>query len=208
MKYIKQIPETDKGLSEKLKLEGWTRLRGPNNLLQAILLSLPFMLINALISLAIIYFLDPSFKRSVNNLLNNPEIDIKISGSFVSLILYISIFIVFIIIHELLHALFIPNIFKSDRTSWGTNGISAFVYTREIIKKGRYLLITIMPFILLSMVLPLILKFLGFLTPFGIFLILINSLASSVDCLNTFIILFQVPKNSYLQSNGFETYFK
>jgi hypothetical protein len=43
---------------------------------------------------------------------------------------------------------------------------------------------------------------------FIMFLIIVNAMASSVDILNLFLILFQAPQNSYILNNGFETYVK
>jgi hypothetical protein len=115
---------------------------------------------------------------------------------------------VFNVIHEFLHACFIPNVLKSDKTYWGYNGFIGFVYTTEKIKKGRYLIISIMPFILLSVLLPFILNILGWLNGYTIFLCLINAVGSCVDCLNICLVAIQVPKGSYIVSNGLETYFK
>jgi len=65
-----------------------------------------------------------------------------------------------------------------------------------------------MPFILLSIVLPFILKLLGLLNGFTIALCVINAIGSSVDCFNILLILNQAPKDSYIVNNGTETYFK
>ncbi|MGV8906228.1 MAG: DUF3267 domain-containing protein, partial [Acetobacterium sp.] len=110
--------------------------------------------------------------------------------------------------HEFLHACFIPNVLKSDKIYWGINGFFGFVFTTEKIKKGRFLIISIMPFILLSVILPLILNILGLLNGYIILLCLINAMGSSVDCLNMCLIAIQVPNGSHIMNNGFETYFK
>lgn len=164
MKYINKIPEADKQVSENLMSEGWIKLKAQSNLLKAILLSIPFMIINTIIILIIVYFLYSPLRE----FLNNPVIDIRISSTFTSL-MYIVIFLMFIFLHELLHALLIQDVFKSDKTYWGTDGVSAFVYTTEVIKKSRYLLITITPFIILSIILSFISDALGLLRPFTAF---------------------------------------
>jgi len=111
-------------------------------------------------------------------------------------------------IHEFLHACFIPNVLKSDKTHWGINGIYGFVSTTEMIKKGRFLLISIMPFFLLSILLPFVLHVVGFLNGYTILLCLINATGSCVDCLNMCLVAIQVPNGANIINNGFETYFK
>lgn len=203
MKYIKNLPSTDKKISEELILDGWARLKEPSSITKTILFSFPLMIINGIIAMTISFYLHPDMK----NILNRNTFSISIKLDLVSL-LYIGIFILFMIIHEFIHGIFIPNGLKSDKVYWAINGVFAFVYTTEIIKKSRYIIISIMPFILLSIVLPFILKLLGLLNGFTISLSLINAMGSSVDCLNILLILKQVPKDSYIVSNGMETYFK
>ncbi|WP_246055223.1 DUF3267 domain-containing protein [Pseudalkalibacillus caeni] len=113
-----------------------------------------------------------------------------------------------VVIHELLHLVFIPDFLKSKSTSVGLTIFGGFVYTEEEISKPRYILVTIAPFIILSVALPLFLGGLGWLTPTLKFVILLNALASSVDILNLIILLTQVPKNGKLRSNGMKTYWK
>lgn len=203
MKYIKKMPAIDKELSKKLVLDGWKKLREPSNLVMAILLSLPLMIISGIVSIAISIYLYPSLKEILSK--NTFSINIKIN---LITVVYIIIFLVFMAAHEFIHAFCIPNGLKSEKVYWGINSLFAFVYTTEKIKKNRYLVITIMPFILLSILLPFILKILGLLNGFTIFLCLVNSMGSSVDLLNVILILTQVPKGSYIVSNGSETYFK
>lgn len=57
MKYVKKIPLTDKELSKKLVSEGWTKLKEPPNLVIATLLSLPFIFINGIIFMTIVFYL-------------------------------------------------------------------------------------------------------------------------------------------------------
>jgi hypothetical protein len=82
------------------------------------------------------------------------------------------------------------------------------VLTEEEILKSRYIWITIAPFMIISIILPLILGGLGLLTPTLKFLIILNSMASSVDMLNLLLIIKQVSKNAILKSNGPYTYWK
>lgn len=203
MKYIRKIPSTDKELSEKLLLDGWKKLKEPSNLAMAILSSVPFMIINSIISIGIALYLYAPLRKILN--IDTFNIIIRFD---INTLIYIVIFLIFMGIHEFIHAICIPNALKSQKVFWGINGIAAFVYTTEIIKKGRYLIITIIPFLVLSIVLPFLLKEIGLLNYFTIFLCFVNAIGSSVDLLNFTLILFQVPRNSYIISNGFETFFK
>jgi len=204
MKYVKKIPPTDKELSNKLLLYGWKKLKEPSNLLTATLLSIPFMFINGFISMAIAFYLYPPLKEV---LISKKEFSITFTVDLFTLI-YVVIILVFMVIHEFLHACFIPNMLKSDKTFWGINGLCGFVCTTEKIKKNRFLVISIMPLILVSVILPFILNILGLLNGLTIFLCLINAMGSCVDCLNICIVATQVPSGAYIVNNGFETYFK
>ena len=111
------------------------------------------------------------------------------------------------ILHELLHAVFIPGFLKSGKTFFGFNGLFGFVFTTESIKKARFLIISVMPFIILSIVLPIVLNAFQLLNGFTVFLCLVNAAGSCVDFLNVALILFQVPDGNIIVSNGFETYY-
>ncbi|MDS1004483.1 DUF3267 domain-containing protein [Clostridium sporogenes] len=203
MRYTKKMPCTDKELSKKLISQGWTKLKEPNNLAIAILMSIPFMIINALISIFISYHLFNPLKEFLIS-----EKGFKLQFTIKpSIFVYIIIIFLFMTIHEFIHAFFIPNVLKSDKTYWGINAFCGFVFTTEKIKKVRFIIISIMPFILLSIILPFILNILGWLNWFTVLLCLINSMGSSVDLLNICLVAIQVPKGSYIINNGFETYF-
>jgi len=108
----------------------------------------------------------------------------------------------------LIHAVLIPSFKKSKNTYFGIRPWGGFVYTTEKLGKSRFLLITLAPFIILSVILPVILGLLNLLNGIVVFLILLNAFASSVDMLNAFLILVQVPNGSTIVNNGFETYYK
>ena len=198
------MPSTDKGLSERLKTDAWEKLKEPSNLGIAILLSVPFIFINGAISMIIAFYLYPPMGEFLNNE-QGFNITFKID---LSVILLVFAILIFMAIHEFLHACFIPNVLKSDKTYWGINGILGFVFTTEKIKKGRYLLISIMPFFMLSILLPFVLYVLGLLNGYIVFLCLINAMGSCVDCMTMCLVTVQVPNGAYIINNGFETYFK
>ena len=204
MKYIKKMPSTDKALSANLVSEGWKKIKEPSSLITATLFSIPFMLINFIITLTIVTYLYPPIQEFLS-LSDGFKFTLSIN---LFTLLYIISILLFMTIHEFLHAAFIPNMIKSEKTFWGINGIYGFVFTTEKIKKGRFIIISLMPFILLSLVLPFILSILGWLNGYTILLCLINAGGSCVDCLNTVLIVTQVPNGSYIVNNGFETYYK
>lgn len=204
MRYLKKIPSTDKELSNKLISDGWKKLKEPSNLNISILLSIPFILINGAISMIISFYLHPSLKELFTS---EHGLSISFTINLFSLI-YVAMILMSATIHEFIHACFIPNAFKSNEVYLGINSFFGFVYTTEKIQKNRFLIISIMPFILLSVILPFILNFFGLLNGFTIFLCLLNAMGSCVDCLNMCLVTSQVPKNSYIVSNGSETYFK
>ncbi len=204
MRYIKKIPPKDENFSNILISNGWKKIKEPPNLVMATLLSIPFMIINGIISIIIAFYLYTPLKELLNS---NPGFGITFTLDLVTL-LYVVIIFLFMTIHEFIHACFIPNVLKSDKTYWGINGFFGFVCTTEKIKKSRYIIISIMPLILLSIILPFILNIFGLLNWFTLFLCLINSMGSCVDCLNVCIVGIQVPNGSYIVNNGSETYFK
>lgn len=204
MRYVKKMPSTDKELSNKLMSDGWTRLKEPPSLVMATLLSVPFMLVNGAISIIIAIYLYPPLKDFLNS---GEGFSLAFTVNLLALT-YVPVIFIFMAIHEFLHACFIPNVLKSDKTFWGINGFFGFVSTTEKIKKGRFLIASVMPFILLSVIMPFILNILGWLNAFTIFLCLLNAMGSCVDCLNMCLVAVQVPNDSYIVNNGFETYFK
>ncbi|MDI2882308.1 metalloprotease family protein [Clostridioides difficile] len=73
--------------------------------------------------------------------------------------------------------------------------------------KCRFLIVSIMPFVLLSIILSILLNILGVISEYTILLCLINALGSCVDLLNICLISIQVPSKYYIKINRFETYF-
>ncbi|MBZ0310951.1 MULTISPECIES: DUF3267 domain-containing protein [Clostridium] len=203
MKYIKKIPPTDSDFSNMLISTGWKKIKEPSNLNEAILQSIPFMIINGIIFIVIAYCIYPPIEEFINS---KNSISITLNINIMTLI-YIAITILFMTIHELIHACFIPDFLKSDKTYWGINVLFGFVCTTEKIKKSRYIIISIMPFILLSIIFPLILSTFGLLNEFILFLCLLNAMGSCIDFLNIWNILRQAPNGSYIVNNGGETYY-
>lgn len=202
MKYVKKIPQTDLSLKDKLEKDGWTKIKEPKNLPFAILFSYPFMVVLC----GIIIIIGYSLKPELLNVFSNDTLSLSIKFDINTVIFIVSIFI-YMIIHELIHAAFIPNVLKSDKTLWGLNGVFGFVYTQEPIKKGRFIIISCMPFIVLSLGGLLVAYLFDFLNGYTFLLFLINAGGSCVDFLNIVLISFQVKRNRTIINNGFETYY-
>ncbi|MDA1877678.1 DUF3267 domain-containing protein [Bacillus cereus group sp. BY112LC] len=194
------IPKGDKTLDIKLIQDGWIPMKEPKNFINTLLLSVPFMIINTLISIGIInIFSDISIH----------EFGLTEEGVFITIDLISLLLIVFLVIlHELIHLIFIPNFIKSEKTWIGLTLFGGFVATEEEISKLRFVFITIAPFFIISILTPLLFSIFGALTTNLKCLILLNSMGSSVDMLTLLLILKQVPPNGILRNNGSRTYWK
>lgn len=199
------MPATDMELSQRLLSDGWIKIKEPSNIWTATLLSMPL----ALILGAILFVMTKKLNPSAYDFLNFAEagFQVEIKFQLSALLLLVGTF-GFMLLHEFIHAMFIPNFLHSNKTFWGMNGLFGFVFTTEEMKKSRYLIISIMPFLVLSILLPCFLAFLHMLNGFAIFLCLLNAMGSCVDFLNVILITFQVPKGAFIRNNGFETYYK
>lgn len=157
-----------------------------------------------MIELILIFFLYQPFKDIIKG---NSELKFELTLNL-NIFVYLVAIIIFLFIHELIHAIYVPNMLKSNKTYWGFNGMFAFVYTEEKIKKSRFIIISLMPYITLSFILPMILSIFGILNGFICLLCLLNAGGSCVDLLNIILISFQVPNGGYVISNGHNTYYK
>ena len=187
--------------NEKMLLEaGWKRLKEPKSFSGQIALSIPFMVINFIISQFI-----------VGIFASNKTFSFSFS-SFIDLFVGISIFLLIQIIlmfsHELLHLVFVPNFTKSDKTHVGYTWFCAYVYSEEVLSKGRACLIYIAPFILLSIIFNFLLGLLGLYSIPTLIFLMLNSIGSGLDMLGVTLILLQVPKGGKVVNNGIYTYYK
>jgi len=202
MKIIKrkQLPEFDESLHQELVNSGWLPLREPRRIAVAIILSVPFMVANLFIAVMAI---------RVFSTISWEEFGFTPDSFTITINLGVIILLIFlIIVHELLHLIFVPNFISSRKTYVGLAIFGGFVYTEEDIGKSRFILITVAPFLLVSIILPIILGLSGVLTtPVKLFIIL-NAMASSVDMLNLLLVILQVPNKAVLKNNGMKTYWK
>ncbi|HBI04031.1 MAG TPA: DUF3267 domain-containing protein [Paenibacillaceae bacterium] len=146
IKVIHKFPKTDEKTHFDLIQNGWIQLKEPKTLLITILASIPLMVINTLISLGVIHiFSDITFSEFGFT-----------AGSFAITIRFDALIAILLtlVIHELIHLLFIPNFMKSKKTFIGLTFFGGYVYTEEEISKTRYIVISMAPFIILSIFLP------------------------------------------------------
>ena len=200
MKIQNKLPSYNENRHAQLLTKQWNPMKEPANLTSAILLSIPFMMISALLSIGIIKIISGISFSEFGLSASSFSLTINLEG-------IVGLFF-FVIFHELLHLVFIPNFLHSDKTYIGLTFWGGFVVSEEEISKARYIIITIAPFIIISVLVPIILGAFGLLTPLLKFLIVLNAVGSSVDLLNLLLVLKQVPKQATLISNGPKTYWK
>jgi len=114
----------------------------------------------------------------------------------------------YVVMHEMLHGIMIPDFRKSDKTFWGFNILGGFVFTTEELTKNRFMVTSIFPYLVLTVGVSVVFGLLGMLNGFILFLIIINAGGSCVDFLNIALIAFQVPRGSKIINNGAETFYK
>lgn len=207
MKLLNKLPQSNPNLHIELTKNNWILLKEPRNIVSTILFSLPFMILATLLSGAIMNIFSSFSFYDFGLTPDGINITINISMNIVNLGLIVCL-VLLVVIHEFIHLLFIPNFIKSKNTYAGFTWVGAFVITEDEIPKARYIIITPAPFVIISIVLPLLLGALGILTTPIKFLILLNAMASSVDLLLFLFIITQVPRNASLRSNGTNTYWK
>ena len=202
MKWAKKIPTYNETRNEQLIQEGWIPLKEPKRLSTTILLSFPLMiLISVLLFLTIDSFIGIS--------LSDFGIALTESGfKFNINILYVIGILLVVIVHEILHLIFIPKFIKSSNTYIGITYFGGFVYTEKLLKKGRFIIITVAPLVIISIFIPIILGVLGLMNGFITILVIINGAGASVDILLLIFIITQVSNDALIINNGNKTYWK
>lgn len=202
MRLARRIPSTDACLRETLVDEGWKKIREPSNLFMAFLFSLPFVVLNILISFAVIALVEKALADAILGIFSRGTWAFTLRFDY---ILYAYLLIIF---HEIVHLVLIPDFASSMNTFVGIKPWGGFVFTSDKLSKGRFLMISFGPFLALSVIFPIVLALFGVLGGFLVFLAMLNAAASSVDALNALLIFVQVPRHAVIINNGFETYYK
>lgn len=200
MKFTTKLPPLDLKLQDYLSQNGWIQLKEPKNLSIAFIQSIPFMLIGAACSFIIIQFFAPFSWSDLGFDVENGALEFNL--------LAVVWLILLLFVHEALHLILVPKFLTSKNTFFGITLFGGFIHTTELIPKSRFLWITIFPFLLLSIIAPIVLGIFGLLTSTMKVLIIFNALGSSIDLLSFMLICRQVPNNTYLRNNGMKTYWK
>lgn len=155
MIYRKKVPPTDDNLSETLLYNGWIKMKEPKNLFVSIILSVPIMVANAAIT---IFLIQPikNWLIGLGRILGSGGLTFSIDLKSIA---YIVAIFVFLVMHEMLHAVFVPSFIKSQKTFWGITPFGGFVSTTEELSKLRFVFISVSPFVALSILMPIILDY-------------------------------------------------
>ena len=201
MKYVKSIPKSDEAVHSQYMENGWHKLKEPSNLVLACVASLPFMFICGAINLALLAWMNPSMFDFLN------ADTLKVTFRLDQLLLCIVALYAYMFLHEMLHAVLIPGFSHSDNTVWGLRAGFGFVYTAEEITKWRFIVISLAPYCVLSVIATLVLSALNLMNGYIAFVLLANAAGSCVDFLNVILVLVQVPHDGKIVSNGSKTYY-
>ena len=205
MKYIKKLPKENKKYSQKLLNNGWKKLKEPK-LSVALLIGLPIGILLALLNIKYFFTFFPNFKEIINY--GDKSFAIEIKLNILKLVLYFVVTIMFFILHEFIHILFMPNFIKSKKTFWGMKTLYFFAYTEESFSKRRAIIIFAAPLVVLSFVLPFVLNMAGLMNGFVVFLCIFNAAGSYMDIFYIILILLKIPNGSIITNNGTATFYK
>lgn len=203
MKYIRKIPREKEEVTEKLIQDGWKTLKEPSSLIAVIAASMPISIILMSVTFAYFGFIFPD----KINALNADGISIEFYINY-KLIFPIAGILIYTFFHEMVHAVFIPNAVHSNKTFWGMNGGFGFVYSEEKMKKGRYMLVSVAPLLILSFVVPFICRVFNFYHRYLLLLCVMNAGGACVDIFNIILIAVQVPARGTIVCNGRKTLFR
>ncbi|MEI7025611.1 DUF3267 domain-containing protein [Paenibacillus sp. y28] len=200
MKIVTRLPAVNQQKHLDLLNEGWVLLKEPRTMAMALLCSVPLMLLGGFVTFGLIALTSDISWSMFGFEAQSFSMTIRLD--------YILALILLLLIHESLHLLFIPHFISSTTTLIGLTYAGGFVYTEQELSKSRYIVITVAPYIVISLVLPLLFGALGIFTPLLKLAVLLNALASSVDMLNLLIVSGQVPSRARIKSNGSNTYWR
>lgn len=169
--------------------ETWTPMKEPTNLWITQLLALPFLVVNLLV----VY--------GVANLVN---IGINYKSGY-----FLLGFLLFIPIHEVIHALIFPEPLSSNNVKFGffPKKLVFFAFYTKEMSRNRFIFVMLAPFLIITLTSLLSIILLG-----GNILIenilLGNAVASCVDIMNIFLLLTQVPAKATVRNKKIRTFWK
>ena len=169
--------------------EVWTPLKESSNLWIVQLQALPFMIVNVILVVLFMRLIGINFELNITTMLIS--------------------FLIFMPIHEFIHALFFPENLLSKNVFFGFTfkGFAPFAAYIGEMKRNTFIKVLLAPFVIITL--------LGFLylIIFGMnelveHIIVFNALGACADCLGVFLILRQVPKYAIVRNKKIRTYWK
>jgi len=199
MRFIRKTPEVDLVKNELLLYDGWKRVKFEESKIKFLILTILFIIIPGAIC-----FL---WLRLISGLTWN-EIGFTKDGVHIIVsIWWILFYFIFVFLHEFVHLLCIPNVFRSNCTYFGVSWYGGFAYSEEKMTRERYLFVSIMPCIVLSFVLPAILETFGILTTALKIMCIVNAMASGMDFLGCYEVLNVTGRKNLVVNNGENLYY-
>lgn len=169
--------------------EEWTPLKESSNLWVIQLQAVPFLIINVVLMILLMRLIGVKFEFNYYTMLIS--------------------FLIFIPIHEFIHALFFPENLMSDNVFFGftIKGFAPFAAYIGEMKRITFIKVLLAPFIIITI--------LGFIYLLLVgrnnlveHIIVFNALGACADCLGVFLILKQVPKYAIVRNKKIRTYWK
>lgn len=167
----------------------WTPLKESSNLWIVQLQALPFMVVNVVLIVLFMKLIGINFELNTTTML-------------------ISI-LIFLPIHEFIHALFFPENLLSKNVFFGFTfkGLAPFVAYNGEMKRNTFIKVLLAPFIIITTVGFLYLIIFG-RSELIEHIIVFNALGACADCLGVFMILRQVPKHAIVRNKKIRTYWR
>jgi hypothetical protein len=110
--------------------------------------------------------------------------------------------------HEVLHALFLPNGLKSKKTYWGFKAGNIFIYSEEVMGRTRFMLVSFAPYLLLSILLPTAFAGIGVNSGVVQAIAILNAGGACIDILNALIVWHQVPSGATIVNLSTSTFYR
>lgn len=167
--------------------EDWTPLKESTNLWFIQLQAIPFMIVNVVSVIFLMRVIGADFEYNTKSMVLS--------------------FLIFLPIHELIHAIFFPEGLKSKNVFFGFTfkGFAPFAAYIGEIKRDRFIKVLLAPFVIITIMAFLYLIIMG-RNELVEHIMVFNALGACADCLGVFLILMQIPKGAVLRNKKIRTY--
>ena len=169
--------------------EEWIPLKESTNLCLIQLQAIPFMIVNVILMLLIMRLIGIDFKLNTTTMLIS--------------------FLIFMPIHEFIHALFFPENLMSKNVFFGFTfkGLAPFAAYIGEMKRNTFIRVLLAPFFIITLIGFAYLILIG-RNELIEHIIVFNALGACADCLGVFLIMRQIPKHSIVRNKMIRTYWK